>query len=189
MITIKNLGEVVAPGISGDLVSVIATLLTDENPPLFELGQALNSYEQSLIAAAVPVPDAPTIDPSQIAELNATIAQLQQTIEQLQLEVSPAINEITPALMAAGLLAWGNRATAGEDEAVLALVIELRDVAMAPRSIGQCDRIKDIFGEIRQRSGVDPTAAEAAAMQAILDIGPASTGPIAAKYLNFTPWL
>jgi hypothetical protein len=182
MITINSLSDVVAPGISGDLVSVIATLLTAENPPLFELGQAINAYEQGLIAAAVPAPEIQAIDPQQITELQATIAEL-------QLEVSPEINEITPALMDAGLLAWGDRATAGEDKETLALVIQLRDVAMAPRSIGQCDRIKHLFGEICQRSGVFPLPAEAQAMQAILDIGPASTGPIAAKYLSFAPWM
>ena len=150
---------------------------------------ALASYEQGLIAAAVQAPEIQAIDPSQVAELNATIGQLQQQIAQLQLEVAPDIAAITPALMAAGLLEWGNRATSGNDAETLALVIQLRDVAMAPRSIGQCDRIKDIFGKIRERSGVDPTAAEAVAMQAILDIGPASTGPISAKYLSFAPWM
>jgi hypothetical protein len=150
---------------------------------------ALASYEQGLIAAAVQAPEIQAIDPSQVAELNATIGQLQQTIEQLKLEVSPDIAAITPALMAAGLLAWGNRATAGEDEETLALVIQLRDAAMAPRSITQCDRIKHLFGEICQRSGVVPSPSEAQAMQAILDIGPASTGPIAAKYLSFAPWM
>ena len=189
MITINSLSDVVAPGISGDLVSVIATLLAAENPPLFELGQALASYEQGLIATAVPAPGIQAIDPAQITELQATIGQLQQQVEQLQLEVSPDIAAITPALMDAGLLAWGDRATAGEDKETLALVIQLRDTAMAPRSIGQCDRIKHLFGEICQRSGVVPLPAEAQAMQAILDVGPPSTGPIAAKYLSFAPWM
>jgi hypothetical protein len=150
---------------------------------------AISAYEQGLVSAAVPAPDAHTIDPGEIAQLQQTIGQLQQTITELQLEISPDIAAITPALMAAGLLAWGNRATAGEDEETLALVIQLRDVAMAPRSIGQCDRIKHLFGEICQRSGVFPLPAEAQAMQAILDIGPASTGPIAPKYLSFAPWM
>jgi hypothetical protein len=119
----------------------------------------------------------------------AQITQLQQQIATLQLEASPAISEITPALMDAGLLAWGERATMANSEAVLALVIELRDTAMAPRSIAQCDRIKDIFGKICSRSGVVPTPAEAQAMQAILDVGPPSTGQIAAKYLSFAPWM
>ena len=130
-----------------------------------------------------------SIDPSQITELQATIGQLQQTIAQLQLETSPDIAAITPALMDAGLLAWGNRATMANSEAVLALVIELRDTAMAPRSITQCDRIKQLFGEICARSKVFPTSAEAQAMQAILDVGPPSTGPIAEKYLSFAPWM
>jgi hypothetical protein len=123
------------------------------------------------------------------ADATQHIVQLQATIGQLKLELTPDIAAITPALMDAGLLAWGERATMANSEAVLGLVIELRDVAMAPRSIGQCDRIKDIFGEIRERSRVDPTAAEAQAMQAILDVGPPSTGPIASKYLSFAPWM
>jgi hypothetical protein len=123
------------------------------------------------------------------AQLQQQIDQLQAEIGQLKLEASPDIASITPALMDAGLLAWGERATMANSEAVLGLVIELRDVAMAPRSITQCDRVKDIFGKICDRSGVVPTAGEAQAMQAILDIGPASTGPIAAKYLSFAPWM
>lgn len=161
------------------------------NYPQFtaELLAALDAYEAGLVAAAVPAPEVPVIDPAEIAELQGQIAELQQQVTQLQLELSPDIAAVTPALMAAGLLTWGERATMANSEAVLGLVLELRDIAMAPRSISQCDRIKDTFGTICGLSGVVPTPSEAQAMQAVLDAGSPSTGPIAAKHLSFKPWM
>jgi hypothetical protein len=98
MITINSLSNVVTADISGDLVTVLSTLLLAENPPLYELGQAISAYEQGLIAAAVPAPEIQAIDPGQIAELQATIGQLQQTIEQQQIQLSQHVITDWPGL-------------------------------------------------------------------------------------------
>jgi hypothetical protein len=117
MITINSLSNVVAADISGDLVTVLSTLLLAENPPLFELGQALNAYEQGLIAAAVPATEIQAIDPQQITELQQTIGQLQQTIAQQQTQLSQLVitnwDGLIDLLKAAGFNNW--LAEAGAD--------------------------------------------------------------------------
>ena len=188
MIEVTSLKNINTDNVSGDIVAVVAAMLTD--PQLAELQSAIFAYEQGLLAQAAQAQTSEmTIDSSQIAELQQEITSRDNTIAQLQLEVAPDIAAITPTLMKAGLLAWGNRATAADSENVLELVMELRDTAMAPRSINQCNRIKYLFGEICSLSGVFPTSTEAKEMQAILDKGTSSTGPVDAKYLSFVPWI
>ena len=185
MINIKNLNSITLDDTTADIVTIAK--LAFNRGVAADLITALGAYEQSLLAQAQMSEIA--IDNSQIAELQQEITDRNKTIAQLQLEVAPDIAAITPALMTAGLLAWGNRATAADSENVLELVMELRDTAMAPRSINQCNRIKYLFGEICSLSGVSPTSTEAKEMQAILDKGTSSTGPVDAKYLSFVPWI
>ena len=116
-----------------------------------------------------------------------SIAAKDAEIASLKLELAPAVAEITPALMAAGLNAWGARAT--KNPQLMNMLMDLFAIASETRSAGQCQRISTLFVDICQLSQEDPTPAEAQAMQAILDTGPPSTGPIGAKYLSFAPWM
>jgi hypothetical protein len=117
------------------------------------------------------------------AELRAKDAE----IAALKTEIAPDIATLIPTLRSAGLDAWGARATSTPE--LMALLIELFTIASEPRSYGQCQRIKDVFGELCKRSGKLPTSEEAKAMQSILDVGAVATGPVAAQYLNFEPWI
>jgi hypothetical protein len=132
----------------------------------------------------------------QIAEQNAEIARLNAENYRLRSEICPDIQSITPALLTAGLIAWGDAAIAAYNllhldgaDSVTPVILELHKTAMESRTPTQCDRIKDLFGTICTMSGVVPTAAQANAMQSILDEGSPSTGPVKPEYLNFHPWM
>jgi hypothetical protein len=110
------------------------------------------------------------------------------TIAQLRTELAPDIASLITPLQEAGLTAWGDAAvTAGEN--LMPLVLRLLSIASQPRYWHQCQEIKDLFGAIGQASGIWPTPEQASAMQAILDTGTAATGPVTAKWLDFTPWM
>jgi hypothetical protein len=119
--------------------------------------------------------------------ITAAVAAKDTEIAALKLDLAPEIKEITPALMAAGLNAWGARAT--KNPQIMDMLMALFAIASEPRSAGQCHRISTLFVEICNASLEVPTSAEAQAMQTILDVGPPSTGPIASKYLSFEPWM
>jgi hypothetical protein len=120
-------------------------------------------------------------------DIAATVAAKDAEIASLKSELAPAIAEITPALMAAGLNAWGARAA--KNPQLMDALMALFAIASETRSAGQCQRISTLFVDICEQSQEVPTPAEAQAMQAILDVGAPSTGPIAAKYLSFAPWM
>lgn len=95
MIKIVNFSNVEIDGDNvGDCFSAIANYPNQAGAIL----AALASYEQSLIAAAVPVPEIATIDPSQIAGLQQQISQLQATIEQQQIQLSQHVINDWPGL-------------------------------------------------------------------------------------------
>jgi hypothetical protein len=179
MINIVNIANFSNVEIDGDNVGDCFSAVANYPEHAGAILAALSAYEQDLIAAAAPA-EVPSIDPGQIT-------QLQQQIATLKLELTPAISEITPALMGAGLNAWGARAT--KSPQLMAMLMELFAIALETRSAGQCQRISTLFVDICQLSQEIPTPAEAQAMQAILDVGPRSTGPISAKYLSFAPWM
>lgn len=131
-----------------------------------------------------------------IQELNAEIARLTADNYRLKSEVCPDIQSITHDLLIAGLIAWGDSAIAAYNlihpegaDSVTPLILKLHVTAMESRTPTQCDRIKDIFGTICQMSGVFPTSVQASSMQAILDQGSVSTGPVKIESLNFKPWI
>jgi hypothetical protein len=134
----------------------------------------------------------------QIAEINSLKSELKTlervasesarikdaTIEQLQTQLSPDIASLIGPLRSAGLDAWGDAAvTAGEN--LMPLVLELLAIASQPANWSQCQQIKDLFGAICQQSGVLPTQEQAIAMQAILDNGSPTTGPVGNDWLRF----
>jgi hypothetical protein len=132
----------------------------------------------------------------QLATLNSEIARLNAENYRLRSEVCPDIQSITHALLMAGLIAWGDAAIEAYNlshsdgsDSVTPLILELHKTAMESRSPLQCDRIKDLFGTICTMSGVFPTDVQANAMQAVLDQGAPSTGPVKPEYLNFQPWM
>jgi hypothetical protein len=114
----------------------------------------------------------------------SALADRDATIEQLQTQLSPDIASLIGPLRSAGLDAWGDAAvTAGEN--LMPLVLELLSIASQPASWNQCQQIKDLFGAICQQSGVLPTQEQAIAMQAILDKGSLTTGPVGKDWLRF----
>jgi hypothetical protein len=124
----------------------------------------------------------------EIVKLTGENKDLQKKIEQLQTQLSPDIASRIGPLRSAGLDAWGDAAvTAGGN--LMPLVLELLSIASQPASWNQCQQIKDLFGAIGYQSGVWPTSDQATAMQAILDAGTATTGPVTASWLDFTPWI
>lgn len=127
--------------------------------------------------------------------LKIALADATQEIEILRSEVCPDIQSIAPALSSAGLVAWGDAAIAAYNlthlegsDSVMPLILELHKTAMESRNPTQCDRIKHLFGAICSMSGVFPTAAQANAMQAVLDKGSPAAGPVKAECLNFYHW-
>jgi hypothetical protein len=119
-----------------------------------------------------------------LAVKDAEITDRDATIAQLQTQLSPDIASLIGLLRSAGLDAWGDAAvTAGEN--LMPLVLELLSIASQPANWNQCQRIKDLFGAICQQSGVLPTQEQAIAMQAILDKGSPTTGPVSKDWLRF----
>jgi hypothetical protein len=120
----------------------------------------------------------------EVDRLNTLIRDRDATIEQLQTQLSPDIASLIGPLRSAGLDAWSDAAvTAGEN--LMPLVLELLSIASQPPSWSQCQQIKDLFGAICQQSGVLPTQEQAIAMQAILDKGSPTTGPVGKDWLRF----
>ena len=190
MITINRFDDVVTPAISGDLLSVLVTMLTAENPSLFEMGAALNDYEQRLIAATVPVPEMPTISAGEIAELQQQIADRDATIAHLTARLQPLapnLAEILPALLEAGLTAWADRAVATYNDAHMEGADSLMPVVAqlyAAATKNDIAAVPPLFGEIMQRSMIAPTSDEATAMQAILD-----GVQFPPELISFHPWI
>ena len=190
MITINRFDDVVTPAISGDLLSVLVTMLTAENPSLFEMGAALNDYEQRLIAATVPVPEMPTISAGEIAELQQQIADRDATIAHLTARLqtlAPNLAEILPALLEAGLTAWADRAVTTYNESHLEGADSLMPIVAqlyAAASSNAIAAVPPLFGEIMQRSMVAPTSDEATAMQVVLD-----GVKFPSELVNFYPWI
>jgi hypothetical protein len=115
---------------------------------------------------------------------DAEITDLNFKIAQLQTQLSPDIASLIGPLRSAGLDAWGDAAiTAGEN--LMPLVLRLLSIASQPPGWNQCQQIKDLFGAICQQSGVLPTQEQAIAMQAILDKGSPTTGPVGKDWLRF----
>lgn len=132
-------------------------------------------------------------DSLELSILKSNIDDLNAEITQLKTRLSPAIHEITPQLLESGLLRWGQDAVSAVDsstgELIMGLVLDLKAIAMEPPSLDQCDRIKELFGTIVTMSNVYPNSDQAKAMQALLDKGCPSTGPIAEQFLSFKPWI
>jgi hypothetical protein len=172
----------------GDLVSAIANNL--QSPRLSEIITALGEYQKSYKSTAV-IEQTEAIRKqaeAEIAAIRTESSAKDATIEQLRTEIAPDIASLIGPLQEAGLTAWGDAAiTAGEN--LISLVLRLLSIASQPRYWNQCQEIKDLFGAIGQSSGVWPTSEQATAMQAILDVGTAATGPVTAKWLDFTPWM
>lgn len=188
MIKIVDLDTVIVNGVSQDLVSAIANNL---NGDLAGILTALKVWDKSRSGE---VNEAKAEESQKLIE-NERQSWQQQIVDrdtkiaQLKTKLSPDIASITPALLEAGLLAWGQDAVSAVDSdkgaAIMGLVMDLKMVAIESPSITQCDRIKQLFGAIGTMSGVWPTSAQATAMQAVLDVGPASTGPVGSDYLDF----
>jgi hypothetical protein len=172
----------------GDLVSAIANNL--QSPRLSEIITALEEYQKSYKStAASDQSDAIRKQADiEIEAIRTESSAKDATIEQLRTEIAPDIASLIVPLQEAGLTAWGDAAvTAGEN--LMPLVLRLLAIASQPRYWHQCQEIKDLFGAIGQSSGVWPTSEQATAMQEILNTGTAATGPVAAKWLDFTPWI
>lgn len=120
-------------------------------------------------------------------QIDALITERDAALTKLE----PAIQEILPALLAAGLEQWAESAITNTDPelGVFPMVLRLKETAQKPPYIGQCQDIKDLFGPICYYSKTPPTHEQASAMQAVLDAGCPSTGPVAPEYLNFHPWI
>jgi hypothetical protein len=165
MITVNSLSDISIGGIiqHGDVVTVANQAFAHGKAA--ELLAALDQWAQTKL-----VPVMPAIN--QIDEQHQQeIAVLQAEIAQLKLETAPGIASIAPALQTAGLTAWADRAitAADPDHGVLNLVLALYAVAQEPRSLTQCDRVRELFMQIGDLSGVWPAPEEAMAMQTILD--------------------
>lgn len=110
----------------------------------------------------------------------------------LKAQLSPAIHEIAPQLLEAGLLRWGQDAVSSVDgntgELIMGLMIDLKMAVTEPPSWGQCDRVKELFDTIGTMSNVWPTSDQAKSMQAVLDKGCPSTGPVPSDKLSFLTW-
>jgi hypothetical protein len=125
------------------------------------------------------------------AELAQQISTLTTENVELKTKLSPNIASLVDALLAAGLESWGEAAitAANPEDGVFRMVRELEAVAREPASWSQCDRIKTLFGTACYHSKIVPTPEQAAEMQAVLDAGTPMTGPVTAKWLDFTPWI
>lgn len=167
-------------------------------PTFYKDGQAIGSLSQAFTdhpADAKALEIAHAIAWGRNAEDDSRVAldAAMETIVQLKAQLAPAIFEITPALLDAGLLEWGQDAVSAVDQElgreIMGLVIQLKEIAGEPPSWNQCDLIKELFGTIGTMSGVWPSSAQATAMQAVLDAGCPSTGPVSADQLSFQPWI
>lgn len=174
----------------GDIVTTIANNLQGD---LAGILTALKTYDDSRSAK---------IDEDKLAKLNAEhaaeIAALQaevgakdSVIADLKAQLSPAICEILSSLLLAGLEQWAESAITNADSelGVFPMVLRLKETAQKPPYIGQCQDIKNLFGTICYYSKTPPTHEQASAMQALLDAGCPSTGPVTPEYLNFHPWI
>jgi hypothetical protein len=125
------------------------------------------------------------------AELAQQISTLTTENVELKTKLSPNIASLADALLAAGLESWGEAAitAANPEDGVFRMVRDLEAVAREPASWSQCDRIKQLFSTICHYSKIAPTPEQASAMQAVLDAGSATTGPVAPEHLNFHPWI
>lgn len=132
----------------------------------------------------------------ELIQLNAEVARLTSENHQLRSEVCPDIQSITHELLMAGLIEWGDAAIKAYNlshldgaDSVTPLILELHKVAMETRSSTQCDRMKELFVTIATRANIWPTSDQAKSMQAILDKGCPSTGPVSPDKLSFQPWI
>lgn len=124
--------------------------------------------------------------------LQLEVDRLLMVIAQLRQKQAPAIVEIAKELQDAGLNNWGNRASTAAAEiseecgdAVMAAIFEIRDIALEMPSWNQCDRIRAKFEWVCETTKTALMPEQAIALQAILDVGSPSTGPVAADYLKF----
>lgn len=155
-------------------------------PNFYKDGQPIGAFSQAF--AAYPDLAAELEQAHAIAwgnngiEDSEKFAEAQATIAQLQLETAPDIAAIALELQAAGLTAWADRAitAADPDNGVLNLVLALYGVAKEPRSLTQCDRVRELFMQIGGLSDVWPTPEESTAMQAIL-----TANNVGEKWLKF----
>jgi hypothetical protein len=184
MIEIIDLSTVIVAGQAPqDLVSAIANNLQGDLAGILE---ALKTYDVSRSSTASTETIKQLKQQSQLIEqqYRQQITDRDATIAQLQTQLSPDIASLIGPLRSAGLDAWGDAAvTAGEN--LMPLVLELLSIASQPAKWNQCQQIKDLFGAICQQSGVLPTQEQAIAMQAILDNGSPTTGPVAKDWLRF----
>jgi hypothetical protein len=165
------------------LVSAIANNL--QSPRLSEIITALEEYQKSYKSTAV-TEQSEAIRKQADTEIEAIRTELSTkdaAIAKLQAQLSPDIASLIGPLQEAGLTAWGASATKTPE--LMAKVLALLSIATQPPSWNQCQQIKDLFGEICVESGVIPTPEQAIAMQAILDVGSASTGPVGNEWLRF----
>lgn len=182
MINIIDLNNVIINGVRQDIVSAIANNIESD---LSAIVEALDNYDK----------DRKSIKKTNDLTLPKDFILQAKDLEiaKLKTQLSPAIHEITPQLLESGLLRWGQDAVSAVDgntgELIMGLVIELKTTAMEPPSWNQCDRVKKMFGAIGTISSTWPTSDQAKAMQAILDRGCPSTGPVSPEKLSFQPWI
>lgn len=191
MIEIIDLDTVIVDSVSQDLVSAIANNLQGDLGGILKALKAWNANRSSEVDESAISNERKTLEADRLTWQQSDAAK-DAEIGALKLKLAPAIAEIADELLRVALFSWGNAASTAAGnvstdlgDQVMALIIDLKITAIEPPSIRQCDRIKQIFGTICHLSGVEPTAEQTTALNAVLDQGCPSTGPVSSKYLRF----